>query len=152
MLDIVGQGVYGRDVDTLASIAGPILAERGWMLASAEFGTAGTLATEIGTHDHLTERYLGGLVLTKTGAPSGLELHDPVALARYARQQTGADVGIGPRCHRRRAPELPVAVDVRDAVATGEGARFNMPLLDLRRRAAVESLALLVKTLRETPA
>ncbi len=152
VMGVVGKWVYGRDLDTLASIAGPILAERGWMLASAEFGTAGTLATEIGTHDRLTERYLGGLVVTKVGAPAGLEIHDPIALARYARKQTGADVGIGAALRTDgERPSTQFAVDVRDAVATGEGARFNMPLLDLRRRAAVESLALLVKTLRETP-
>ncbi len=49
VMRVLGQWAYGRDQDTLASIAGPILHDRGWTLASAEFGTAGTLATELGS-------------------------------------------------------------------------------------------------------
>ncbi len=89
-------------------------------------------------------------MVTKAGAPPELDFHDPAALARYARQRTGADVGIAAALATNgERPTTQYAVDVRDAIERAEGARWNMPLPELRRRAAIESLALLVKTLRQ---
>ncbi len=151
VINVLGHWIYGRDQDTLAGIAGSILYDRGWTLASAEFGTAGTLATEIGSEDRLVKQYRGGLVVTRAGAPAELDADDPAELARYARQQTGADVGIAAALATDgERPITRYAVDVLDAVGRAEGARWNMPLPELRRRAAVESLALLVRTLRQS--
>ncbi len=151
VINVLGHWIYGRDQDTLAGIAGSILYDRGWTLASAEFGTAGTLATEIGSEDRLVKQYRGGLVVTRAGAPAELDADDPAELARYARQQTGADVGIAAALATDgERPITRYAVDVLDAVGRAEGARWNMPLPELRRRAAVESLAMLVRTLRQS--
>lgn len=144
-----GPALYGRDDETLVGLAADLLVRSRWTLASAERGTAGALAAEIASDEALMALYRGGFVLAPDGAPLGVVSPNPVDLASAARMQTGADVGIAVTmtvADGRPAAEL--AVDVRDRVQTGSS-RWNLAIPELRRRAAVEALALLLRTLRE---
>ncbi len=147
---ILGQWVYGRDDETLARVSGAILRERGWTFASAERGTAGALATEIASDEGLQGSYRGGFMVAGDGGPLGVESSDPSELAAAARGRTGADVGLATvltQTDGRLIGEY--AVDLRGSLRTGDS-RWNMGIPELRRRAAVETLALLVRSLRET--
>ena len=146
---ILGQWIYGRDNETLARVSGRILGERGWSLASAERGTAGALASEIAGDDVLLASYRGGFMVADDGSPLTVESADPGELASAVRQRTGADVGLATvltQMDGRLAGEY--AVDLRGSIRTGDS-RWNMGIPELRRRAAVETLALLVRSLRE---
>jgi nicotinamide-nucleotide amidase len=148
--DVLGGYVYGRDADTLAAIAAKLLGERGWTLASAEIGTAGALAGEVVADQALAERFLGGQVLTAAGLGRNGERADPAALAGLARTASGADVGIAAVLDTTgERPDAQYAVAIQDTVQTN-GTRWNLTIPELRRRAAIETLALLVNTLRET--
>src|SRR5207247_5057777 len=91
---IFGHWIYGRDDETLAWVAGSVLSERGWRLASAERGTAGALANEIASDESLQASYRGGFLVGSDGGPLGVESAEPAELASAARERTGADVGI----------------------------------------------------------
>jgi len=146
---IMGQWIYGRDDETLARVSGAILRERGWSLASAERGTAGALANEIGSDEGLQAGYRGGFMVGTDGSPLAVESAEPGELAAAARERTGADVGVATiltQVDGRLAGEY--AVDVRGSLRTGDS-RWNMGIPELRRRAAVETLGLLVRSLRE---
>jgi nicotinamide-nucleotide amidase len=147
--EVLGSWIYGRDEDTLAAIAGELLAKHGWTLVSAEFGTAGALAAEITGDKPLADRYLGGQVASAAGLARSGASPDPTELARSARKQSGADVGIAAvLATDGERPDAQYAVDVRDHVRT-DGTRWNLTIPELRRRAAIETLALLVRALRE---
>jgi len=146
---VLGKWVYGRDDETLAKVSGKILLERGWSLASAEHGTGGALANEIASDDGLQASYRGGFMVGADGAPLEVAPASPGQLATAARQRTGADVGVATilsQMDGRLAGEF--AVDLRGTILTGDS-RWNMGIPELRRRAAVETLALLVRALRE---
>ncbi|MBM2811861.1 MAG: CinA-like protein [Chloroflexi bacterium] len=145
----LGAWVYGRDEETLAGIAAGLLQELGWALASAEFGTAGALANEITNDDALSTAYRGGFVVAADGGPLGVADGDPSALASAARLRTGAEVGLATAMGTIEGrPSGSIAVDVRGKVQT-ESSRWNFAIPELRRRVAIEALALLVKALRE---
>lgn len=147
-MQALGEWVYGKDEDTLASIAATLLGQQKWTIASAEQGTAGSLAAEISADDALSACYRGGFVLAANGAALGLESEEPAELARAARDRTGADVGIAAVLSSYNGrPAANFAVDIRDTVRS-DSSRWNMGIPELRRRAAVEALALLVRTLR----
>lgn len=149
IMERFGLALYGRDEQTLVGLAADLLGRYRWTLASAERGTAGALAAEIASDEDLMAHYRGGFVLAPDGAPLGVVSTDPAHLASVARTQTGADVGIAAVLtivDGRPAAEL--AVDVRDRVRTGSS-RWNLAIPELRRRAAVETLALLLRSLRE---
>ena len=148
-MQALGEWVYGRDDDTLASIAADLLGQHSWSIASAEQGTAGALAAEISADEALSAHYRGGLVAAADGRALGLESAEPTVLARVARERTGADVGIAAvlAAYNGR-PAADFAVDIRDTLRA-DSSRWNMGIPELRRRAAVEALALLVRTLLE---
>jgi nicotinamide-nucleotide amidase len=142
--------VYGRDDETLAGIAAELLAARGWTLASAELGTAGALAAEISAESALTTVYRGGFIVGADGSPLGIAEGDPAALATAARARTGADVGVATAMGSADGrPAGNIAVDVRGVVRS-QSSRWNFAIPELRRRVAIEALALLVRTLQET--
>jgi hypothetical protein len=146
---IMGQWIYGRDDETLARVAAGILGQRGWSLASAERGTAGALANEIGAEERLQASYRGGFMVGGDGSPLAVASAAPAELAAAARKQAGAEVAVATvltPIDGRLAGEY--AVDVRGHIQTGES-RWNMGIPELRRRAAVETLGLLVRSLRE---
>jgi nicotinamide-nucleotide amidase len=147
--DVLGEWVYGRDDDTLAAIAGQLLAAHGWTLASAESGTGGTLGSEIGEPGPLATQYLGGFLVGREGALLGPSA-TPQELATAARERTGADVGVAAMISPGSGPASSLyAVDVRGEQEAGS-TRWNMGLPELRRRCAIEALALLVRTLRRS--
>ena len=146
---LLGKWVYGRDDETLARVSGAILRERGWSLASAERGTAGALASEIASDDGLQASYRGGFMVGVDGSPLHAGSNDPRQLASAAREKTGADVGVATVLSETDGrPSAALAVDLRGSIFTGDS-RWNMAIPELRRRAAVETLALLVRSLRE---
>lgn len=146
----LGPWVYGRDEETLAGITAGILAHRGWTLTSAERGTAGALAAEISADEHLSSCYRGGFVVARDGTPLQVASPDPTELAKAARSHTGAEVGVATVLSTLDGrPAAEFAVDVRDLVRT-DTSRWNLTMPELRRRSAIETLALLVRTLKQT--
>jgi nicotinamide-nucleotide amidase len=147
--EALGQWVYGRDDETLPHVAAQLLAARGWTLTAAERGTAGALTAEIAADDSFAGIYRGGFIVAPDGTPLGVGPLEPMDLASAARIQTGADVGIAAVLTLGDGvPSADYAVNARNVVQTG-GTRWNLAIPELRRRAAVETLALLVRTLRE---
>jgi nicotinamide-nucleotide amidase len=142
--------VYARDDETLASVAAQILAAQGWTIASAERGLAGAMAAEICAAPSLLTLYQGGFIVNDDGTPLGIGRLEPADMASAARIQTGADVGVGAALNTDgERPFAEIAVDVRNHVLT-DTTRWNMAIPELRRRAATETLALLLRALRET--
>lgn len=140
--------VYAHDDETLAGLLAGILGQRGWTLASAERHMAGALAAEIAADDNLMQHYRGGFVIAPMGTTLGVDSADPRELATAVRLQAGSDIGVAAVLHA--GPERPTAefaIDVRGVVAS-EPSRWNFRAPELRRRAAVEALALLLNTLR----
>lgn len=105
----LGRDVYGVDRDSLASVVGRMLLDRGATLATAESCTGGLLGAAITDVPGSSSWYRGGLVCyandVKTalaGVPEDLlrahgAVSEPVAraLARGARLACGADFGLG---------------------------------------------------------
>jgi nicotinamide-nucleotide amidase len=146
---VLKEWVYGRDDETLAKVAAQLLLGRGWTLASAERGTAGALAAEIASDDGLIARYQGGFVVGVDGLPLGESALDPSGLSAAAATRTGAQVAVATVLDTADGrPAAEFAVSVGNAIRTGNS-RWNMGVPELRRRAAVETLALLVRTLRD---
>ena len=109
---------------------------------------AGALAAEIGAEDSLLPQYLCGFVVSAAGAPLGADTMDPAELASAARRQANADVGVAAVLNTGvERPAAEFAVDVRGLVKA-DTSRWNFRIPELRRRAAVEALALLLNTLR----
>jgi nicotinamide-nucleotide amidase len=151
IMQVLGPWIYGRDDETLAAGAAKLLAARNWTITSAEVGTAGSLSGDLSADAGLSARYLGGYVLGSSGAPLDVDTTDPIALARAARERSGADVAIGALVLvEGGTPRAAYAVDVQGSRVT-EPMRFNLALPELRRRVSVEAMALLVRTLRESP-
>jgi len=105
----LGPDAYGEEGETLASVTGSLLVERGWTLAAAESCTGGLLAGAITAVPGASAWFRGGLVVyddrLKTALagvdPPTLSRHGAVSaevaaeLARGARLRVGADVGMG---------------------------------------------------------
>jgi hypothetical protein len=97
----------------------------------------------------LATQYLGGFLVGREGALLGPSA-TPQELATAARERTGADVGVAAMISPGSGPASSLyAVDVRGEQEAGS-TRWNMGLPELRRRCAIEALALLVRTLRRS--
>jgi nicotinamide-nucleotide amidase len=109
LLDLLGDRVFGYDDDTLESVVGRLLAQRGETLATAESCTGGLLSSRITDISGSSAYYLGGAVCY-TGAaktmlvgvpPELIAAHGEVseevaiALARGARERFGTTYGVG---------------------------------------------------------
>jgi nicotinamide-nucleotide amidase len=105
---ILGGIIWGYDDDTFELAVGRMLAERGLTLATMESATGGLLASTLTDAPGSSAYMRGGLVAYATeqkiawGVPRELvEEHGVIsiecarAMARAAREQTGADIGIG---------------------------------------------------------
>ena len=104
----LGDIVYGTDDDTLETVVGRLLLERGLTLATAESLTGGLLGGRITGVAGSSDYYLGGVVAYATDAkasqlgvdPALLESEGPVsepvaaAMAAGARKVFGADLGL----------------------------------------------------------
>ena len=105
----LGDAVYGADADTLASVAGALLAARGETVGTAESCTAGLLAAALTEPPGSSVWFRGGLIVyadvlkrSLAGvAAETLARHGAVSeavageLAAGARERLGADWGIG---------------------------------------------------------
>lgn len=146
---LLGSWVYGRDDETLAGLVASLVKKRGWTIASTEEGTAGALAGEIAAEGRLNAVYRGGFVMGGDSSPRGAGLETPADLAMAARDRTGADVGVATILSLENGhPGADFAVSVAGLSRSGE-TRWNLTIPELRRRSAIETLALLLRTLRE---
>ncbi|MBV9281056.1 MAG: competence/damage-inducible protein A [Chloroflexi bacterium] len=106
--DRLGDAIFGQAGATLTSVVGGALTERRLSLAVMESCTGGALASGITDNPGSSNYFLGGLVAYTAAAkarygvdPQIMEAHGLVspetarAMARAARRQFGADVGLG---------------------------------------------------------
>lgn len=104
----LGTYLYGADADTPASVIGEQLRRAGKTVATLEVGTGGYLAGLLAEAPGSGDFYRGGLVagspetlaswgvaLDTLEAPGLISPEGAVALARAARQQLRADIGLG---------------------------------------------------------
>jgi nicotinamide-nucleotide amidase len=106
---IFGERLFGYDDDTLESVVGKLLIERGQTLATAESCTGGLLGSRITDIPGSSAYYLGGIISYTAAAKTGLvgvdlelirahgEVSEEVAiaLANGVRERFGATWGIG---------------------------------------------------------
>ena len=108
IMDVVGEWVYGVDVDNLESVCVALLKERGATLAAAESCTGGLIAKRITDVPGASAAFLGGIVSYTNGVKSHVlnvsesilnefgAVSEPVAraMAEGARALTGADYAL----------------------------------------------------------
>ena len=105
---VLGDAVWGADADTLESVVGRMLRERGLTLATMESCTGGLLASTITDVPGSSDYFKGGLVSYATEMKLAwgvsrevVEKHGVISaecareMARVARERLSADVGIG---------------------------------------------------------
>ena len=109
MLALLGHHVFGYDNDTMESVVGRMLAERGETVATAESCTGGLLAQRITDVAGSSAYYIGGAVCYDARAKVDLARVDPelikahgevseevaIALARGIRERFATTYGIG---------------------------------------------------------
>jgi nicotinamide-nucleotide amidase len=109
VLSVLGPDVAGVDADDLETTVVRLLRDRGERVATAESATAGSIAARIGAVPGASAVLLGGLVTYDASTKVALAGLDPdalaaqgtvsaattEALARAARERTGAQWGIG---------------------------------------------------------
>lgn len=83
----LAEAVYGTDADTLVGLVIQGLRSRGWRIAVAEWGTAGSLASLLAGYP---DRFIGSQILAADG--SGVDLAGAVSKMGERR---GAEVGLG---------------------------------------------------------
>ncbi len=106
--EVLGSYIFGVDDETLQSVVGNLLREKGWTLGAMESCTGGLFASTITDVAGSSDYFRGGLVSYATaikaewGVPQEiLDAHGAVsletakAMASAARARLGADVGVG---------------------------------------------------------
>ncbi len=169
----IGDTVFGRDREELDTLAHEALLRSGKTLALAESCTGGLVASMLTRHPGASRYLLAGFVTysneAKTrdlGVAAGtLAAHGAVsgetaaAMARGARERTGADIGVsitGIAGPDGGTPNKPVGL-VYLAVAAGGGApavaehRFRGDRGRIQRAAAAHALNLILKTASPAP-
>ncbi len=133
----LGDLVYGEDDETMAAVAGRLLAERGATVAVAESCTGGLIADRITDVPGCSAWFLGGVVAYANSAKQSLlgvpeklliehgAVSEPVAraMAEGVRERFGADVGVsttGISGPDGGTPEKPVGL-VHVGIAWGPG-------------------------------
>ncbi len=164
------QQIWGTDADTLEGRAGSLLAGRGLTLATMESCTGGLLAAVITDVPGSSSYFKGGFVSYSNemkvalGVDAGLiEAHGVVsapvaeAMARAARQQLGADIGIGvtgvagPDPLEGKPPGLAyIGMAVENASRAVEG-RYPPRRVDVKRLVVTHALHLLIQTIEAMP-
>ena len=108
VMDVVGEWVYGIDVDNLESVCVSLLREQGKTLAAAESCTGGLVAKRVTDVPGASAVFLGGVVSYTDGVKAGVlnvprslldeygAVSEPVAraMAEGARALTGADYAV----------------------------------------------------------
>jgi nicotinamide-nucleotide amidase len=96
--EALGRAIYGLDEESLAGVAGKLLEQTGLTVATAEEFTGGLIASDLSEAAGI--QFRGGLVSGEPPAQISMEQeHGPgearvLTLARQARQQFGADIGL----------------------------------------------------------
>ncbi len=100
---LVGRAVFGVNDDTMESVVGGLLLDRGWTLGLAESVTGGLMASRIVSVPGASEWFRGSLVTYASevkqsllGVGEGPVVSEPAAreMAAAARRVLGADVGL----------------------------------------------------------
>jgi competence/damage-inducible protein CinA-like protein len=155
----VGEWVYGTDSDSFPSVVGEMLRARGLRLAVAESATGGQLASLVTEAPGASDYFVAGYVAYSRAAkemlgvsPRVLDEHGTVAqvttqaLARAARERSGADVAVattgvaGPNeSEGKPVGLLHIVVDVRGRQTCYE-TRYSTTRTEYKRRGALEAL------------
>ena len=160
---ILGHHVFGVDRDTLQSVVGQMLKERGQTLAVMESLTGGLLASSITDVPGSSEYFVGGIVSYSTelkaqmGVPREiLEQHGAVseptarAMAHAIRKRLGADFGLGitgvagpDRQEGKPVGTVYIAIEGPMGLVTGKGPGWRASREDQKRLAVMAALNLL---------
>lgn len=166
---ILGDGIYGVDDETVDSIVGRILAERGLTLGVVEGVTGGLIASGLSDVANAAAFFRGGLVVTSTaqlaawsGGAAGVadgEVSAEVAtaMARSARAAFGADIGLGisgvggpESIGGQRPGTMHIAVDYRGEIVVDSGIGFGNTRAQIKGRASLAAVDLLRRHLQKT--
>lgn len=165
---ILGNAVWGIDSDTLEGAIGALLVGRGLTLATMESCTGGLLSSTITDVPGSSRYFRGGLVAYATDMklawgvdPALVAEHGVVSaevardMARAARQQLSADVGVGitgvagPDPQEGKPPgTVHIAVD-NQGVATAMSYTWSIGREAVKRRAVTSALLLIRRSILE---
>ncbi len=155
--------VFGIDKDTLQSVVGKYLTERGQTLAVMESLTGGLLSSRITDVPGSSSYFVGGLVTFSTelkarmGVPREiLEQHGAIseetarAMAQAVRERLGVDYGLGitgvagpDKQEDKPAGTVHIAIEGPEGIVTGMGPGWRASRDDNKRLAAMAALNLL---------
>lgn len=164
--DMLGDLIWGYDNDTLEELAGSLLREKGLSLATMESCSGGLLASTLTDVPGSSDYFKGGLVAysAETKAAFGVDRAllaekgtvDPevaAAMAKAARVQLGADIGIGvtgvagpSEIEGKPVGSVHIALDAAGKQRT-ISARYPPRRLEVKRRAVYSALFELHKLL-----
>jgi nicotinamide-nucleotide amidase len=166
----VADHVYGGEPDSLPTVVGELLRQRGLKLSVAESATGGQLASLITDAPGASDYFVSGYVAYTAAAKEALGVpHDVLAqhgtiaaettaaLAAAARATAGADVAIattgnaGPNpAEEKPTGVLHIAVDIGGR-QTCHVTRYSTTRSEYKRRGAQEALYLLWRELKNAP-
>ncbi|HTI15914.1 MAG TPA: competence/damage-inducible protein A [Dictyobacter sp.] len=165
---LLGDHVFGIEGDTLASVTGTLLQERGQTLGVMESLTGGSLANTITDFPGSSKHFIGGIVTYSTdlkavmGVPQELlDQYGAVseqtaqAMAHAIRERLGTDFGIGvtgvagpDKQEDKPVGTVHIAVEGPDGMVTGMGPGWRGSRADIKRHAVLSSLNLLRRYLQ----
>jgi len=164
---VLGDAVWGADSDTLESVVGRMLRERGLMLATMESCTGGLLASTITDVPGSSDYFKGGLVTYATEMKLAwgvsrevVETHGVISaecareMARAARERLSADIGVGvtgvagpDEQEGKPVGSVHIALDDGSGDARVVSYQFAQSREMVKRRAVTTALSLLRRTL-----
>ena len=164
---VLGDAVWGADDDTLESVVGRLLRERGFSLATMESCTGGLLASTITDAPGSSDYFKGGLVSYATEMKLAwgvsrevVETYGVISaecareMARVARERLSADVGIGvtgvagpDEQEGKPAGTVHIALDDGSGDVRVVSYQFAQSREMVKRRAVTTALSLLRRTL-----
>jgi nicotinamide-nucleotide amidase len=164
---ILGKAIWGVDEETLQQAVGEVLRERGLTLATMESCSGGLLANTLTDIPNSSDYFLGGFVSYATELKMQwgvdrriIEEHGVIseecarAMAVAARDQTGANIGMGITCvagpadqDGKPAGTVHVAVDGGELGASHAQYFFPQSREAVKRRAVLTALMLLRRLL-----
>ena len=163
----VGEWLYGTDSESFPAVVGQLLRSRGLRLAVAESATGGQLASLITEAPGASDYFVGGFTVYSRESKAALGVSPEIldrygtvaqattqALARAARERTGADVAVattgvaGPDpSEEKPVGLLHMVVDIQGR-QTCQETRYSTTRTEYKRRGALEALHLLWRELR----
>jgi len=164
---VLGDAVWGADDDTLESVVGRLLRERGFSLATMESCTGGLLASTVTDVSGSSDYFKGGLVSYATEMKLAwgvsrevVETYGVISaecareMARVARERLSADVGIGvtgvagpDKQEGKPAGTVHIALDDGSGDAQVVSYQFAQSREMVKRRAVTTALSLLRRSL-----